>query len=99
LDIEVNFFNLKMVGKGMKFIFVCPTQNKVFESTKFSVLENRGVITDVKGNKTLDAKVALNQPCPFCGQKHVYHASELSCPFESPLKEKNLTKENTHGGS
>jgi hypothetical protein len=25
--------------------------------------------------------VALHQPCPFCGQKHVFQASELSCPF------------------
>ncbi|MDD2389849.1 MAG: hypothetical protein PHP23_08980 [Desulfobacterales bacterium] len=65
----------------MKFIFVCPTQNKVFESADFSVLENRGVVTDKTGNKTLDAKVILDQPCPFCGKKHVYHANELSCPF------------------
>ena len=70
----------------MKFIFVCATQNKAFESTDFRILENRGIITDEAGNKTLDAKVALNEPCPFCGKKHVYHASELSCPFGSPEK-------------
>jgi hypothetical protein len=65
----------------MKLLFVCPIKNKIFESEDFSVIENKGVITDDAGNKTLDAKVALNQPCPSCGQKHVYHASELSCPF------------------
>lgn len=65
----------------MKFIFVCPNQNRVFESEDFSVLENRGVMVDSAGNKTLDAKVALNRPCPFCGEKHVYRAGELSCPF------------------
>jgi len=65
----------------MKFIFVCPIKNKTFESEDFSVIENKGVITDDAGNKTLDAKVALNEPCPFCGQKHVYPARELSCPF------------------
>lgn len=68
-------------AKGVNFIFVCPNENKVFESSDFEVRENRGVTTDEAGNKTLDAKVALNEPCPFCGQKHVYHASELSCPF------------------
>ena len=67
----------------MKFTFVCPEQNKMFESGDFSIFENRGVIADAAGNKTLDAKVALNEPCPFCGKKHVYHVSELSCPFES----------------
>ena len=67
----------------MKFIFSCPIHNKVFESADFSVLENKGILTDEAGNKTLDAKVALSPPCPFCGQKHVYHASELSCPFGS----------------
>ena len=72
-----------MSAKHMKFIFVCPSKNKVFESADFKILENRGVITDEAGDKTLDAKVALNEPCPFCGQKHVYHAGELSCPFGS----------------
>ncbi|MCJ7600897.1 MAG: hypothetical protein MUO63_05255 [Desulfobulbaceae bacterium] len=67
----------------MKFIFVCPNNNEVFESSNFSILENRGVITDETGNKTLDAKVALNEPCPFCGKKHIYHTSELICPFMS----------------
>jgi hypothetical protein len=65
----------------MKFIFVCPNQNEKFESSDFRILDNRGVIVDRAGNKTLDAKVALENPCPFCGVKHVYHARELSCPF------------------
>ena len=34
-----------------------------------------------KRDIVVDAKVALNEPCPFCGQKHIYHASELVCPF------------------
>ena len=69
----------------MKFIFVCPDKNEVFESAKFNVLENRGVTTDKDGNKTLDAKVALDEPCPYCNKKHVYHASELSCPFKTVI--------------
>ena len=68
-------------AKEVKFIFVCPNKNEVFESSDFQILDYRGVTTDAAGNKTLDAKVALNEPCPFCGQMHVYHASELSCPF------------------
>ncbi|UCF95589.1 MAG: hypothetical protein JSW39_10325 [Desulfobacterales bacterium] len=82
----------------MKFIFVCPSKNEVFASADFNILENRGVITDAAGNKTLDAKVVLSRACPLCGEKHVYHASELACPFESPEKEKNPIKEDTHGG-
>ncbi len=65
----------------MKFSFVCPNQNHVFESSDFSILENRGVVTDEADNRSLDARVELNEPCPFCGQRHVYHASELTCPF------------------
>jgi hypothetical protein len=68
-------------AKDMKFIFVCPIQNQPFESGDFKIDENRGVTTDQAGNKTLDATVVLTEPCPFCGRKHVYHASELSCPF------------------
>lgn len=67
----------------MNFVFVCSEQNKIFESADFSILDNKGVITDEAGDKTLDAKVALNKPCPFCGKKHVYHASELLCPFSA----------------
>jgi len=65
----------------MKFIFTCPVENKTFESEDFSVIDNRGVIIDRAGNRILDAKVALDEPCPLCGQKHVYRASELACPF------------------
>jgi hypothetical protein len=65
----------------MKLIFVCPKENKVFESADYSIVENRGVVADAAGNRTLDAKVALNEACPHCGHKHVYHAGELSCPF------------------
>ena len=67
--------------REVKFVFVCPNENQVFESSDFQIVDNRGVTTDHAGNKILDAKVALNNPCPFCGQKHVYRASELSCPF------------------
>jgi len=70
-----------MLSNEMKFIFVCPTRNRVFESADFKVLENGGVITDAAGNKTLDARVALTEPCPFCGSRHVYPAGELACPF------------------
>jgi predicted RNA-binding Zn-ribbon protein involved in translation (DUF1610 family) len=68
-------------AKKVKFSFVCPNKDEVFESSDFQILDNRGVTTDDAGNKILDAKVALNEPCPVCGQKHVYDASELSCPF------------------
>ena len=67
--------------KKVSFIFVCPGENGMFESADFKIVDNRGVATDNAGNRILDAKVALNEPCPFCGEKHIYHASELSCPF------------------
>jgi hypothetical protein len=66
----------------MEFIFICPKHERTFESDDFSVIHNQGVVTDALGHKTLDAEVALNGRCPFCGEKHVYHASELVCPFE-----------------
>jgi len=79
----------------MVFIFVCPKQNMAFESADFTVTVNKGVIADASGNKTLDAKVELNAPCPLCGEKHVYHASELACPFEIP-KGGSATKKGNH---
>ena len=65
----------------MKFLFVCPEKNDVFESNAFKIIEHQGVKVDEAGNKFLDAKIELDFPCPFCGKKHVFHATELSCPF------------------
>jgi hypothetical protein len=76
----------------MKFIFVCPKRNMTFESADFNVTENKGVIGDSSGNKTLDAKVELDEPCPFCGEKHVYLACELPCPFEIPRNSSRTRK-------
>ena len=70
----------------MEFIFVCSKHNKPFESADFTIEENKGVVTDESGNKTLDARVVLITPCPFCGEKHTYHSSELVCPFERTRK-------------
>jgi hypothetical protein len=81
----------------VKLVFICPEKQKVFESASFEIINNKGIALDMKGNKFLDAKVALNNPCPFCGKKHVYHASELSCPIGSSEKEANPVKEDTHG--
>lgn len=65
----------------MNLIFVCPRSQKTFESAAYRIVDNKGVVVDGHGNKTLDAKVALDDPCPFCGEKHVYAAGELACPF------------------
>jgi Fe2+ or Zn2+ uptake regulation protein len=65
----------------VKLVFVCPNENKVFESSNYEIIENKGIITDAAGNKVLDAKVVLNESCPYCCQKHIYHVGELSCPF------------------
>ncbi len=77
----------------MEFIFICPKRNMTFESADFNIIENQGVISDSSGNKILDAKVELNEPCPFCGENHVYPASELSCPFEIPRNNNGNKKE------
>ncbi len=65
----------------MKFSFICPETGRIFESPDFRIIENNGVTEDENGNPVLDARVRLDFPCPFCGQIHVFHASELACPF------------------
>ena len=81
----------------MKLIFVCPTHDKAFGSAQYRVRENKGVVCDAAGNRFLDAEVALDTPCPFCGAMHVYHARELSCPFGSSKNRENPVKEEPHG--
>lgn len=65
----------------MNFIFVCPERNEIFETANFHIVENRGVVTDGGGNRTLDAIVVPDDPCPLCGGMHRFHAGELACPF------------------
>ncbi len=45
----------------MEFIFFCVKRNMTFKSADFNVTENKGIIIDSSGNKTLDAKVELNE--------------------------------------
>ncbi|MGD8269767.1 MAG: hypothetical protein PVG81_00950 [Desulfobacterales bacterium] len=66
----------------MEFLFVCPEENRSFESADLRIVDNRGVTTDLARNRMLDVKVALNRHCPFCGRLHVFRAVELACPFE-----------------
>ena len=67
----------------MKFVFVCPEKDNIFESNEFKVIEDRGIFYDESGNRTWDAKVELALPCPFCGEKHIFKVSELPCPFSN----------------
>lgn len=66
----------------MELTFNCPRRRQSFSTAAFTVTENRGTVTDPSGTRSLDARVALTDPCPFCGEKHSYHAAELSCPFD-----------------
>lgn len=65
----------------MELVFICPHKAAVFRTRHYEIVENKGVRTDEGGHKTLDAKVALIEPCPLCGEKHVYAADALACPF------------------
>nr|HID60137.1 hypothetical protein [Desulfobacterales bacterium] len=69
----------------MKFVFICPKTNKVFESDEFRIIEDRGITLDKFGNKIWDAKVELYSACPFCGKRHLFHVKDLTCPF-TPLE-------------
>ena len=71
----------------MDFKFVCPHTQQLFDTEKFDIIDNRGVITDVSGQKILDAKVILTEPCPHCGQRHIYHANDMLCPFTGSDKD------------
>ena len=63
----------------MKLVFVCPDQNKVFESDHYQVMENKGVVCDAAGNRSLGCQGGFGHPLPLLsGKKHLYHASELS---------------------
>ncbi|QTA82273.1 Uncharacterized protein dnl_46460 [Desulfonema limicola] len=65
----------------MKFIFSCPVKGQIFETDKFSIIENNGIITDNQGTRQLDAKIRLTSPCILCGEYHIYKACEMLCPF------------------
>jgi hypothetical protein len=66
----------------MKSLFVCLEENRFFESADSKIVDNRGVTTDLAGNRTLDVKVVHNRPFPFRGRLHVFRAADLPCPFE-----------------
>lgn len=65
----------------MELVFTCPEKQSVFHSRRYEIVENKGVRTDEAGRKFLDAKVALTEPCPLCGERHIYQADALACPL------------------
>jgi hypothetical protein len=67
----------------VNFVFNCPETGKIFEAANFTITENVGVVTDADGSRRLEARVVLDGPCPFCGQRHAYRADEMICPFEA----------------
>jgi predicted RNA-binding Zn-ribbon protein involved in translation (DUF1610 family) len=67
----------------MQLVFVCPGTGRSFFCESYRIIDNKGVRTDARGRKILDARVALTEACPFCGQLHVYRADELACPLGS----------------
>jgi hypothetical protein len=70
----------------MDFIFVCPKFQRTFESDAFKLTQNHGIKIDSAGQKYLDAKIILLDPCPFCGKKHSFAAKDLVCPFNAHSK-------------
>lgn len=54
----------------MKFVFVCPEKNRLVESAESKIVDKRGDMIDTAGDRVLEATVALDDPCPFCGRRH-----------------------------
>lgn len=67
----------------MEFVFNCPATGKIFETAAFRMVDNNGVVTEADGSRRLDARVAIEEPCPHCGRHHTYRADEMICPFEA----------------
>ena len=65
----------------MRFYFNCPETGQLFETAAFRVIDDRGVATGADGRRRLDARVQVDEPCPWCGRKHIYRADEMICPF------------------
>ena len=66
----------------MRFYFNCPETGRLFETAAFTVIDNKGVVTEADGRRRLDARVQVDEPCPCCGRKHIYRADEMICPFD-----------------
>ncbi len=67
----------------MELTFTCPEMGGYFNCSGFRISDNRGIVTDEDGNRTMDAEVELEEPCPLCGGIHKYHISEIACPFRA----------------
>ena len=70
----------------MKLYFTCPEKNGVFSSDNYSLGQDYRIIQMEKGGRSLEGMVALNSPCPLCGQEHIFSVKDVICPLD---KEKN----------
>lgn len=67
----------------MELVFPCLQSGGLFRSADYEIVAFRGVVENAAGEKTLEARVRLKNPCPLCGARHEYAAAELPCPFEA----------------
>jgi hypothetical protein len=67
----------------MNLLFTCTLRQEAFYSDNFQIIDNRGIAVDADGNRYLNARIQLTAPCPYCGERHEYHANELACPFSA----------------
>lgn len=65
----------------MELLFVCPRSGRSFHSAEYEIDEFRGVVEAADGTKSLAARIRLQRPCPFCGERHDYRAADLPCPL------------------
>jgi predicted RNA-binding Zn-ribbon protein involved in translation (DUF1610 family) len=61
--------------------FICPKTGQPFVTDQYDIRDNQGVVIDGQGNKTLEATVIPDTTCPLCGERHLYRAADLPCPF------------------
>lgn len=65
----------------MQLHFNCPETGKSFATEQYSLVDNRGVVTDSHGGKVLEATVAVAIPCPHCRGMHRYPVRDIACPW------------------
>lgn len=64
---------------SMKLYFTCPVKNELFDSQHYSLVDGYSVVEG--DERKLTGMVQLEEPCPCCGQMHLFNVDEVMCSY------------------
>lgn len=63
----------------MELFFTCPVKQQLFSSEHYALVDGFSVVEGKE--RKLEGMVQLEEPCPHCGERHLFKVDEVMCSY------------------